>query len=625
MTASCITFGSVCSGIEAASEAFLPLGMRCAFVAETDEQASAVLAHHYGCNMPGLPPPANGVPNLGDLETIDGSKWSCLDILIGGTPCQSFSLAGKRKSLDDARGNLALSFVRLAHAVDDVRCAEGKRGLTVLWENVPGVLSTEDNAFGCLLAGFVGCDTPCLSTLERGRWPDAGMVEGPRARAAWRILDAQYFGLAQRRERVLVVISFRDGPDPAAILFEPRGLHGNSAPRRDSGEGVARSLSASTGGSSAKEQQYTFVSGDGKPLNALGPGGRALNPGLPDIAWALQERDAKGADSSTKDGHLIDDQMPMEPVPILEAGARTGKSTDDVRAGLGIGESGDPMFTLQSGKQHAVAAYMPARTLASDGEVDSRFAERDICDALHTGSGSGNKAPLIAFTSKDHGQDAMEEMSPTLRAMNHIDGHANGGGQIAIAFNARQDPDVSGDIAGPLNCSEPQDQAVAFKPSHYTRGKDGAPSDVHPPLSADADKGDQDPIIFQSRIARNGRGQPSDVVPALNGSDAGATSDMRPLLAARYAVRRLMPVECERLQGFKDGHTLVPIKEVSRERLSSPKVNAEGASRYVEIQDRVYLLASDSARYRQLGNSMPVPMIRWVGARIIAAIERTEK
>lgn len=122
-------------------------------------------------------------------------------------------------------------------------------------------------------------------------------------------------------------------------------------------------------------------------------------------------------------------------------------------------------------------------------------------------------APMIAFSCKDYGNDAAAGVSATLRSMNEVGGNANAGGQVA----------------------------VAFKPSHYTRDKDGAPSEVTPPLGSEPDRGDQEAVIFQTRIARNGRGQPDTVAPALNGADAGATSDMRPVVALASTVRRLTP------------------------------------------------------------------------------------
>src|ERR1044071_3830774 len=161
---------SVCSGIEAATVAWESLGWRPTAFSEIEAFPSAVLAHHYP-----------DVPNLGDFTAIDTGTLGPVDLLVGGTPCQAFSVAGARRSLDDARGNLTLSFVELAHELAD------NNGLQwVVWENVPGVLSTKDNAFGCFLGGIVGSNEPVVCD---GRWPNAGMVAGPKGKAAWRVFD----------------------------------------------------------------------------------------------------------------------------------------------------------------------------------------------------------------------------------------------------------------------------------------------------------------------------------------------------------------------------------------------------------------------------------------------------
>ena len=234
-----VTFGSVCSGIEAASVAWAPLGWRAAWLAEVDRFASAVLAHHH--------PDA---PNLGDMTTIAGQiltgRVPAPDVLCGGTPCQAFSVAGLRQSLADERGNLSLKFVDLANAIDHVRTRAGNPECVVFWENVPGVLSTADNAFGCFLAGLAGEDEPLQP--PGGRWTNAGCVFGPRRAVAWRTLDAQYFGLAQRRRRVFVVASARKGFDPAQVLFEWDGLRRDTAPRREEGQVAPTIPSRSTAG-----------------------------------------------------------------------------------------------------------------------------------------------------------------------------------------------------------------------------------------------------------------------------------------------------------------------------------------------------------------------------------------
>lgn len=164
------------------------------------------------------------------------------DILVAGTPCQAFSIAGLRKGTNDERGNLTLKFVETCHAIADAR-PDGK--LAVLWENVPGVLSDKGNAFGCFLGGLVGA-MDALPSPDGGSWPSEGMVQGPRSRAAWCVLDAQFFGVAQRRRRVFVVVDFGGACDPAQVLLEPESLRGNPPARQKAGEGTAGTLTTRT-------------------------------------------------------------------------------------------------------------------------------------------------------------------------------------------------------------------------------------------------------------------------------------------------------------------------------------------------------------------------------------------
>ena len=220
---------SICSGIEAATVAWHGFGWEPVAFAEIEPFPAAVLAHHYP-----------EVPNLGDMTKFKEWQVDAFDVLVGGTPCQAFSVAGLRQSLDDARGNLSLVFCEMADRFDPPY---------ILWENVPGVLNTKDNAFGCFLAGLAGEDVPLVA--PGGKWTNAGFVLGPKRNVAWRVLDAQYFGLAQRRRRVFVVACPRNGADPCEILFEREGVQRHSAPSREKGEGfaaVAGTLSANRGG-----------------------------------------------------------------------------------------------------------------------------------------------------------------------------------------------------------------------------------------------------------------------------------------------------------------------------------------------------------------------------------------
>ena len=234
---------TLCSGIGAPEIAAPWVDWRLA--SEIENFPRAVLQDRFGYRLP--EDHNQGEPLLwSDMTQVTPelarSKGVPLpDLLVAGTPCQAFSIAGLRNGVGDERGNLTLKFVETCRAIVDAQ-PSGK--LAVLWENVPGVLSDKGNAFGCFLAGLVGSDD-ALSAPDGGSWPSVGMVSGPRSRAAWRVLDAQYFGVAQRRRRVFVVVDFGRGVDPAAVLFERQGLRGNTPPRRETREGVAGRIAKS--------------------------------------------------------------------------------------------------------------------------------------------------------------------------------------------------------------------------------------------------------------------------------------------------------------------------------------------------------------------------------------------
>ena len=206
-------FLSICSGIESASVAWKPLGWDAVAFAEVEPFPCSVLAHHYPT-----------VPNWGDVTKWESWPDESIDLLVGGTPCQSFSNAGKRAGMDDPRGQLALSFSAIA----------GKyRPRWVVWENVPGVLSS-------------------------GRGRDFGSFLGSLAKLgyglAYRVLDAQWFGLAQRRKRVFVVGCLGGWQSAAAVLFEPQSLLGNSPPSREAGEKITRDVAPCLDRSYASKQ-----------------------------------------------------------------------------------------------------------------------------------------------------------------------------------------------------------------------------------------------------------------------------------------------------------------------------------------------------------------------------------
>jgi DNA (cytosine-5)-methyltransferase 1 len=263
---------SLCSGIEAATVAWHPLGWEAVAYSEIEKFPSQVLAHHYP-----------QTPNLGDMTKF--KEWSIesnVDLLVGGTPCQSFSVAGLRKGLDDPRGNLMLTYLAIA---------DKYRPRWLVWENVPGVLSSNAGQdFGTFLGG--------LGELGYG--------------FAYRVLDAQYFGVAQRRRRVFVVGYLGDWRPAAAVLFERHSLSGNPAPSREKRESATHSITQcfdrqSSGEYGKSPVASTMAARDykspsdlvsyGIPGNWIGRkpenGGNATEP-MHDIAPCLTKADQHG-------------------------------------------------------------------------------------------------------------------------------------------------------------------------------------------------------------------------------------------------------------------------------------------------------------------------------------------
>lgn len=243
-----LTYGSVCSGIEAASVAWEPVGMKPLWFSEIEPFPSAVLAAHWP-----------QVDNLGDMTKLAAAVHvgdvPVPDLLVGGTPCQAFSISGMRGGMSDERGKLTLSYVELADAIDDKREENNERPAIIVWENVKGVLSSEDNAFGCFIAGLAGEDEPLEpgARPEHGKsnqfwtwnkktsqhvesWPVAGCVIGPKRTVAWRVLNAKYLGVAQGRPRVFVIASAGEGFSPTEVLLEYQSMQGDCSESREARE-----------------------------------------------------------------------------------------------------------------------------------------------------------------------------------------------------------------------------------------------------------------------------------------------------------------------------------------------------------------------------------------------------
>lgn len=498
-------YASVCSGVGTCALAWQPLGWETAWFSEISGFPCKVLGHRF---------PA--VPNHGDMLGVLGHALRRLrgdptdsyidldiDLLAGGCPCQAFSMAGSRLSLEDARGNLTLAFCQLVHAIDAGRAG----GLPwVVYENVPGILSTADNAFGCFLAGLAGEDAPLLPPEGVGKrrwrtggagkrifsWPDAGVVAGPRRTVAWRVLDAQHFGLPQRRRRVIVVsCPAETGFRAAEVLFEPAGVRGDPAPGRAAGEGAA----AGAEGGAGRGGVAAF-------------GGNDKRGAIPVVA-ALNANKGCHNPGDFEAGTLLVEGV----VPLLEVTGRRSEPTD--KRGGGIGEPGDPMFTLQAKHQHGVAVPVDLRNMTMGGTVTPPVM-----------SGPKGEGPGVTphVLERDVYQCQGSNVGPI--------------GTLVCGDNVTNGVPFVTDVA-------PVDLVQVTSKTNCTPVKFGAPAhcihgDTHPPAVVEA-------------YRTNSKGEVSaqgDRTATLTTSTDRCTNIVRD----GYRVRRLMPVECEELPGCPGAH-----------------------------------------------------------------------
>ena len=463
---------SMFSGIEAASVAWEPLGWECAAVCEIEKFPSAVLAHHYP-----------HVANLGDVTKANFNEIGPIDLAVFGSPCQSFSIAGKRLGLDDARGNLAL----LAGSV-----VYRKRPDWFVFENVPGLLSSDSGwDFGTLLAAYSGHPSGSVFTPPEGGWGSSGVVQQADENSyglAWRILDAQYFGVPQRRRRVFVVGHLGDWRRAAAVLFERQSLRGDPAPSREKGPCVA-ALTA----------------------NGVGTCGADDNQG--------------------QAGHLI------------------------------------AMAHGQGGAEVSEDGGAPSLTCNHEAPIIAHSLRGEGFDASKDGTGRGTPLVPVAIQERavsdnpDAGPDGKgwrdDGMAYTLEARSTVQA-------VAFAQNTRDEVRLQGgdgQISGALAADEGMKQRtyIAQAVAYDLRGREG-----------DAQ--------FEG---------PHDTANLRAASGGSSRSYVQ-----QSAVRRLTPEECEKLQGFPPGYTAIPWR-------------GKGAAD-----------CPDGPRYKALGNSFAVPVMRWIGERI---------
>ncbi len=552
-----MNFLSLCSGIESASVALEPLGWKAVAFAEIEPFPCALLAHRYP-----------HIPNLGDITRHH--DWRSLSrALIGGPPCQGFSLAGLRKGMADPRSQLSLTYVEIAAKY---------RSAWLVWENVPGVLSSNGGQdFADLLAAFTGRRV----RVPAGGWQNSGTIEGIAEAygIAWRVLDAQYCGVPQRRRRVFIVGYLGDWRLAAAVLFERESLSGNSPPRRSSGQADAGTLTKSALDSSSP------CGGDGREDLLVAEVAPCLDANYGRL------HGCSGQDLKHGHGHLVAGTV------VAKWAKGSGGPSGDECANLVTSQDITPPLT---GNIHGDNASREGLLVAFNlrGREGGAVPEIDPDGlAVQRAASGGSSRSYIAFDSKASGRNGfgIGEVSPTLRAMGHKQTHHNAGGQVAIAFDSTQ-------ITSPDNRSNPGPD----DPCHPLA------AEAHPPAVAFTIHGtDSDgAIASESETAQCLRTKPPGMVE--NSSTTVAVS-------GTY-VRRLTPRECERLQGFPDDYTLIP---GWGDRPRKPKDRAETVAYLISTgwpPEEAEAIADhpDGCRYRALGNSKAIPVVRWIGARIDA-------
>jgi DNA (cytosine-5)-methyltransferase 1 len=643
-----VKYISICSGIEAASTAWHGLGWTPLAFSEIEPFPSAVLAQRHP-----------NVPNLGDMSKY--REWpeellaEC-ELLVGGTPCQAFSVAGLRKSLDDERGNLSLIYVHLFHHINEIRRKHGRSPAIALWENVPGVLSTKDNAFGCFISGLLGVD----DTLETqdGKWPKAGFLGSETVRVGYRVLDAQYFAVAQRRRRVFLVAvpcelvaSLGERACPSEILSLRESVLGNPPTRGEARQAVAGSAAecAASGGGcgepyhldramfnqgvNAQYEPQVTDSGVASSMVARGPaavafGGNRTSGPLDVATSCLANGSPHGRMDFASETFVVDpaavafkpshytrgkDGKPDEVAPPLSADADKGDQDTLVmrqsigfnwQDGGGYGNANDGLGITEEGTGPLSRSQVPACVTGTRTHALTTRAAAVEED----GTGRGTPIIPVPFTKAKRAQSVNDdeswvpgEVAPTQNQFDVGDTRAT----TVVAFTTEQTPKYKDDCALTMTRQSPsgggQPQCVAFTQNSRdeVRQIDGD-GQITGSLSAEAGMHQTNYIAFANR-SRDGVKVPEvmkdGVVPALTNPGQGGRSDAVNV-ATHMQVRRLTPTECCRLQGFPDDHCDIIFRKKP---------------------------AADGPKYRALGNSMAVPCMAWLGYRIHMATHRDTK
>lgn len=537
---------SIFSGIEAATVAWHPLGWEPLAFSEIDPFPSTVLQHHYP-----------DIPNLGDITKIDWSPYvGAADIVVGGSPCQSFSVAGKREGLAGASG-LMYEYIRAVREL---------RPRWFVWENVPGAFTSErGGAYRQLLSE--------MDALGYG--------------LAWRVLDAQFFGVAQRRERVFLVGSLGT-MRCAEVLFERESLSWNHQSSRQKRQALT-------------EEAQERVGEADHDSGCLSPGetqSRRVYPAS-GVYPTLSTREKSGQNQESVFTQFGDDvagtlTSRYDSSPCVDRGANVVVDERDKVFLCQTAQTGsngklvkqdDVMNTLDRTNSTAVAALDFNPT-----DARLRYANDDVSQTLTARARTGgNQVPLVqvqplvfnpnaGITEKDGGFALSEDVTPTLKTDHNP----------AVAFASNQRDEVRElEVAGAL-AAQP-----GIKQQTYICRADGQANamtsvDMAPTLTSHAKK--DPPLIYP---AEDSIGE--DALIQRDMSATLSTHNTQTLITGgrekrSLTVRRLTPRECERLQGFPDDYTDIPYRNKEH--------------------------APDGPRYKALGNSMAVPVMRWIGERI---------
>lgn len=560
---------SIFSGIEAATVAWHPLGWEPLAFSEIDPFPSTVLQHHYP-----------DIPNLGDITKIDWRPYvGAADIVVGGSPCQSFSVAGKREGLAGASG-LMFEYIRAVREL---------RPRWFVWENVPGAFTSERGAYRQLLSE--------MDEIGYG--------------LAWRVLDAQFFGVAQRRERVFLVGSLGT-MRCAEVLFERESLSWDHQSSRQKRQALT-------------EEAARRVGTADHDSGCLNPGETQSRRGYPTsgVYPTLSTREKSGQNQESVFTQFGDDvagtlTARYDSSPCVDRGANVVVDERDKVFLCQTAQTGsngklvkqdDVTNTLDRTNSTAIAVldFNP-----SDARL--RYAQDDVSQTLTARAGTGgNQVPLvqvapIAFnpsagiTEKGGGFAISEDMSPTLKNTHNP--------AVAFASNQRDEVrelEVAGVLAAQPGIKQQTYICRADGQTNAMEGENLAPTltshaKKDPPLIYPVDESEEmKPVTLQIR-----GGKPGDGKGALIQRDMSATlstHNTQTLITGDnekrdLTVRRLTPRECERLQGFPDDYTDIPYRNKEH--------------------------APDGARYKALGNSMAVPVMRWIGERI-QMVEETDE